>query len=176
MATDWISIGTLLVGSGAIVSIATLLYNWRASLAQQDFQARQNGKEYYLKMYAHVNILFELAESYVRARRPESGGKTAGFTFKKCGFIERTASEILSEFKESYRKFNLFYIENKRDGNEMFISAKFGDCLANFWRLAMEFDAAIETMEEDKRSMFMTKFRMAFEETTRRMQKLYGLK
>lgn len=180
MATDWNAILTLLLGSGAIVSLATLLYNWRQSViqrqiedkreaAQRDFESRQFAKEYYMKIYGHIAILAELAEGYNRSLK---AGETDVFSFKDCKFAKLNSQEILNDFNEAYENFSSYYIKQICDGYEIFISKKLKELLSKFWHLAKTFHDKNEDLKVIKQVTF---FKNVADETTNYMEKLFGL-
>ena len=169
MATDWATILGTLLGSGVLISLITLLVNYLQGNRQRDFEARRDAKKYYLKLYAHIAILEELATSYQRSIKT---GSATTFSFKDCAFVEHTSEKILQDYKEGYSNFSGFYLRNKGEGNEVFIPRKFNALLLGFWKSAMAFYDDAETMKIKANT---DQFKKTCISTANYMTKLFGL-
>jgi hypothetical protein len=180
MAVDWLEVITLLGGSGVIVSIATLLYNWRQSViqreiedsretAQRDFEARREAKEYYMKIYGHIAVLSELAKGYNRSIEK---GEAEVFAFKECKFSKLSSDEILMNFNEAYDTFSSYYIGRICEGYEIFVSKKLKELLIEFWHYSKTFHDDNKIMKDQKE---IASFNKVTDKTTDYMEKLFGL-
>jgi hypothetical protein len=180
MAVDWLEVFTLLGGSGVIVSIATLLYNWRQSVTQReiedrreatqrDFETRRDAKKYYMKIFGYIAVLSELANGYSRSIEK---GEAEVFAFKECKFSKQSSEEILGNFNEAYEAFSSYYIGRKCEGYEIFVSKKLKELLIEFWYYSKIFHDDNKKMKDKNE---ITSFSKATEETTDYMEKLFGL-
>jgi hypothetical protein len=183
MATDYVAILTLLGGSGVIVSLATLLYNWRQSVIQskiqdrrealqRDFEVRRDAKDYYMNLYAYVAILLELATGYRRSIESEQQ-MTAILSFKDKKYEKYSSQQILIQFQDAYQSFSKFYIEKKQCGYEIFIPPKLAVLLIEFWKATQIFHDDPETLSNNRA---IDNFKQVCAQLTDCMEKLYGMK
>lgn len=161
---------TFLLGNGALFTLFTFIFKWIQSKSQRDFEARKEGRKYYMGLYGHIAILHELVGAYYRST---DDGNAKLFNFKKHIVNELTSQQILGEFNKAYEEFLKFYIETKCKGQEIFISEKLKKILGKFWIQAKEFYENNAYIDDEKKIL---NFNNLAEETTKIMEKLFGLK
>ena len=191
MEFNYIEILTLLLGSGFILSIITLVYNWQQSkiqnkiqdrresnanniqdrreVAARDFEARKIAQAYYMGLYSHIAILDELIRGYHGSIQD---GKAQIFDFKECKYVELQSRQILENYKEAYLTFSGFYIKKKCEGYEIFVSDELRKLLIDFWYDAKTF---YEDSEQMRNKEAIDEFHAIAEKTTNCMEKLFGL-
>lgn len=168
--TEYVTILTFILGNGVLIGIITLIHRHYERKNERDLEARRKAKDYYLPLYGHIAILDELARGYKRSLKI---GKAEVFAFKDCNYEELTSKEILDDFKKSYDAFSKFYIRKKGEGYEIFVSPKLKEALSNFWVKAKSF---YKDNEKLKNAHEVDTFHKLAEETTKIMEKLFGLK
>jgi len=168
--TEYVTILTLILGNGILLGIIGFIYKYYERKTERDLETRRKAEDYYMPLYGHIAILDELARGY---RRSIEKGKAKVFAFKACNYEELTSKEILDDFKKSYDAFSKFYIKKKGEGYEIFVSEKLRDALLNLWVKAKSF---YEDNEKLKDATEVATFHKLAEETTKVMEKLFGLK
>jgi len=168
--TEYVTILTLILGNGILIGIITFIYRYYERKTERDLEARRKAENYYLPLYGHIAILDELARGYKRSLKI---GKAEVFAFKDCNYKELTSKEILDDFKKSYGAFSKFYIKKKGEGYEIFVSEKLREALSNFWVKAKSFYKDNEKLKDANE---VDAFHKLAEETTKVMEKLFGLK
>lgn len=161
---------TILIGNGALIAIISFIFRYYEKKSDRDLEARRKAEGYYMPLYGHVAILDELARGYKRSLEM---GKAKVFAFKDCNYEELTSKEILDDFKNAYDAFSKFYIKKKSEGYEIFVSEKLRESLSNFWVKAKSFYEDNEKLKDAKE---VDTFHNLAEETTKVMEKLFGLK
>lgn len=161
---------TIILGNGVLITLFTLIYGYFEKKSDRDLESRRKAENYYRPLYGHIAILDELARGYKRSLET---GKAKVFSFTKGKYTELTSKEILDDFKKSYNAFSKFYVKKKGEGYEIFISEELKNVLVDFW---VNVKSLYEDNEKLKDIKEVDTFHELAEETTKVMEKLFGLK
>jgi len=163
-------IGIVTAVTTILTGIFNFIFRYFEKKSDRDYEARRKAEDYYRPLYGHIAVLDELARGYPRSLET---GKAKVFSFKNCKYKELTSKEILDEFKESYDEFASFYIKKKCEGYELFVSEKLKNALNDFWIKAKSLHENNEKLKDNEE---IDAFHKSAEETTKIMEKLFGLK
>lgn len=143
----------------------------RAALAL-DRERRKLAEKYYLPLYGHIVVVSEYAKAYNRC--PPNGSEMVFYYEKNNSCFKRLPEKnILDLFKKSYEKFCNYYIEQKGEGNEIYLTNELERNIVSFWRDAKSFDDDSKKMKDDEK---IKKFDTIVEDVTEIMEKLFGLR
>ena len=111
----------IILGNGALIALVGYGFQYQQHKSEKDFEARKDAREYYKTIYGHIAILADLAKGYGASL---STGEAEVSEFNECRFCIMPSEKILTNYSESYLKFEAYYLKTKKEGHEIFISRK----------------------------------------------------
>ena len=171
--SDLLNALTLVFGSGVVVSLITLLYNYLQTKRDRDFESRKQASEYYKGLYARIVFMYGYAASYLASLEEKQKGRASVFSDKSQKRVELSSDELLENYNQSYRKFENYYVRKKSEGYEIFVSARLQQLLINYWTQAKNLYDHPDLL---KRIEQVTMLRQYRDKVLGQIEKLYGLK